>query len=255
MTSKITGHCLVRNEDQFVWYAISSVLPYLAKIFVYDTGSTDKTVEIIKKIQSSKIIFKEVGQVNSSELVKLRQEQIEKTQTEFFMIVDGDEIWPKANLQNFLDSVVTMPVQKIAAYCRTRNAVGDLFHYLPDNTGNYQFAGQRGHFNMRAFRHVPELTVEGIYPLETYKYQGRSLNNWEEKLLFVDTWYLHVTHLERSTSAQKVAGFRLRKVDKGIAFEPGEIPEVLQNKSFPKRSIAYEIAASLRRLLDGFVER
>ena len=177
----ITGHMIVKNEDQFAGFALRSVLPYLDKIFVYDTGSTDKTVEIIKKISSPKIVFEEKGIVNPAKLVELRREQIERTETNFFMLIDGDEIWPEKNIEKLIQALVMMPKEKIAVYCRTRNAVGDIYHYLP-NAGEYKFEGRHGHFNMRVFRHISGLTVEGIYPLETYSYQRKSLNNWDEKL-------------------------------------------------------------------------
>ena len=51
---------LVKNEERFLWYAINSILPFVDKIMIWDTGSTDKTVEILKLITSPKISFKEV---------------------------------------------------------------------------------------------------------------------------------------------------------------------------------------------------
>ena len=54
---KITGHMIVQNEEQWVWYAIHSVLPFVEKLFIYDTGSTDKTVSLISSIKSKKIAF------------------------------------------------------------------------------------------------------------------------------------------------------------------------------------------------------
>ena len=58
----ITAHCLIKNEENFVWYAIKSVVDFVDKIIVFDTGSTDKTVELIKKLAEEypeKIIFEE----------------------------------------------------------------------------------------------------------------------------------------------------------------------------------------------------
>jgi len=52
---KIVVHCLVKNEENFIWYAINSVLPFVDKIMIWDNDSTDKTIEIIKSIHSPKI--------------------------------------------------------------------------------------------------------------------------------------------------------------------------------------------------------
>lgn len=241
----VTVHSLVANEDQFIWFALTSVLPFADKILIYDTGSTDKTVGIIKSIKSPKIIFEEKGKVSPMELVKLRNKQIQKTKTDFFMILDGDEIWPKTNLEKFLTDLKNMPKAKIAVYCRTRNAVGDIYHYLPESAGNYKFQNNKGHFAMRAFRNVSGLTVEGIYPLETYKLDGRPLNDWDEKLYFSDIWYLHATHLRRSSSSQKISGFRTRKIERGTLFKKEEIPEVFLKNLPPKRPLFYELAAKI----------
>lgn len=235
---------IVANEDQYIGFAINSVLPFVDEFIIFDTGSTDKTVEIIKSFNSPKIIFEEKGQVTPQQLVELRNEQIKKTKTDFFILVDGDEIWPKDNFLKLLTSLETMPSDKIAVYCRTRNAVGDIYHYLPESSGGYQFQGKTGNFAMRAFCNIPDLKVDGIYPLETYTFNGKALNNWDEKLQFVDTWYLHATHLKRSTSDDKVAGFRSQKIEKGIEFLPNEIPEVFTEKQ-AKRTFLFEIMAAV----------
>jgi len=40
MKDAITAHMIVKNEEQWVWYALQSILPYVDKVIVYDTGST-----------------------------------------------------------------------------------------------------------------------------------------------------------------------------------------------------------------------
>lgn len=240
----VTAQMIVRNEDQFVVFAIRSVLPFVDKFLIYDTGSTDKTVEIIKSFNSTKIIFEEKGKTSPENLVALRNEQIKRTDTDFFLLVDGDEIWPKNNLGKMLGSLAEMPVEKIAAYCHTRNAVGDIYHYLPESSGGYRFQGKTGNFAMRAFRNVSGIKVDGVYPLETYTFNGKPLNDWDEKLQFVDTWYLHATHLKRSSSSDKVAGFRSQKIETGISFLPDEIPEIFVENQ-PKRSFLFEAVAAV----------
>lgn len=241
----VTAQMIVANEDRFIGFAISSVLPFVDQLIIFDTGSTDKTVEIIKSFNSPKIIFEEKGSTNPQQLVTLRNEQIKLTKTDFFILVDGDEVWPKENLEKLLESLGTMPVDKIAVYCRTRNAVGDIYHFLPESSGKYQFEGKTGHFTMRAFRNIPGINVEGTYPLETYKYKGTSLNDWNEKLFFADTWYLHATHLQRSSSSKKIAGFRSQKIETGLILKKDEIPQVFLTNPQPKRSILFELAAAI----------
>ena len=63
MKPNLTVQMIVKNEDQWIWYAIASVIDYASKLIIFDTGSRDKTVEIIKSFKSSKIIFKQKGDV------------------------------------------------------------------------------------------------------------------------------------------------------------------------------------------------
>ncbi len=111
----ITIHSVVRNEP-FIYYAIKSVYSFASKILLYDTGSYDKhTLEdintLIKEDHYHKIDFKEIEididetkwtENNLLEMIKrnkgkkgvgyVRKLQISDTRTEYFMIVDGDEV-------------------------------------------------------------------------------------------------------------------------------------------------------------------
>ena len=46
----IWANTIVHNEENFIWFAIMSVIDWVDKMLVWDTGSTDKTVEIIEEI-------------------------------------------------------------------------------------------------------------------------------------------------------------------------------------------------------------
>lgn len=222
----VTAHCLVRNEERFIWFALQSVLPHVDKALIWDTGSTDRTVAIIKTIKSQKILFEEKGEQSAEGLVLLRNEMIGKTRTPWFLLLDGDEVWSESQLRKVIDKGVAMPKEKIAVVCRTRNSVGDVYHYLPEEAGKYRLAGQHGHLSMRFFRNVPGLSVEGTYPLEAYTYNGQRLNRHGNRLLFVDAYYWHLTHLLRSSSPDKITGFRNIKIENGILAEKEEMPEV-----------------------------
>lgn len=198
MAFAITGHTIVKNEEVWVKKSLESVLPYLDKILVWDTGSTDKTVEIIRSIDSSKIKFKQCCPVNREGLVKLRNEQIQATKTGWFILVDGDEIWPKDNLIQLIKAMKNSHPETIALVNRTRNCIGDLNHYLPESKGRYKIGPWSGHLNIRAIRNLPGLKVAGAYPNEAYVFEGKKLQDQPGKLEFVDTWYYHTTHLKRT---------------------------------------------------------
>lgn len=111
----ITIHMVVRDEP-FIYYALKSVYANADVILLYDTGSTDKNMlEDLSKIMDEdvdkKIVFKNVkidvdqtdwDSTNVTEREAswkgkfgvgcVRQMQIDDTQTEHFMLVDGDEV-------------------------------------------------------------------------------------------------------------------------------------------------------------------
>lgn len=219
----ITAHVIVKNEEQWIWYAINSVIEYVDKIIIFDTGSTDQTINIIKSIRSPKIKFEEKGLVNPKQLVDLRNEQINKTETDWFMLLDGDEVWP----ENSIRKITTLNFgNKKAVVVRTRNCVGDIYHYLPENRGHYRLLGMEGHFNIRFYKKSPGYKWVGTYPLEAYSNDDGPINNQDDKLLFIDTYYWHLTHLVRSSVENKK-----RRIEKGIRTDEKDIPQVFFKKS------------------------
>ena len=99
----ITGHMVVKNEDRWIWFAIMSVIDFLDQLIIYDTGSIDNTNRIIKEIINvdryrNKIIYEKLGEITSENFHKVRQRQIDISKTDYFMVVDGDEIWYQNSL-------------------------------------------------------------------------------------------------------------------------------------------------------------
>ncbi|MBU1322573.1 glycosyltransferase [Patescibacteria group bacterium] len=198
MATRITTHTIVKNEQNWIKPALMSVIDQVNRMLVWDTGSTDNTVSIIKSINSPKIVFSQKGPVDRQQLVNLRNLQIKATQTPWFIILDGDEIWPKDNLIQLIKAIEKAKPSTIALVNRTKNCIGDLHHFLPETKGRYQIGPWKGHLNIRAIKNLPGLKVVGEYPDEAYVYQSKKLQDQPKNLEFVDTWYLHTTHLKRT---------------------------------------------------------
>lgn len=92
----LTIHCLIRNEENWIWFALQAMAPFCRRIMLWDTGSIDTTVAIIKEMQSPHILFQQCGPVSPAKHTALRNHMIAQTRTEWFAVVDGDEIWPPA---------------------------------------------------------------------------------------------------------------------------------------------------------------
>jgi len=229
---KITTHTIVKNEQRFIKPAILSVIDQVDTMLVWDTGSTDKTVSIIQSIKSPKIQFRQMGPVNRQQLVNLRNEQIKLTTTPWFMLLDGDEIWPEPNIIQLIKAIKTAKPTTIALVNRTRNCLGDIYHYQPESKGQYHIGPWQGHLNIRAIKKIPGLKAEDQYPLETYTHQGIPLQEQPDKLALVDTWYLHLTHLQRSDWQHQLKVIdRLKKYKfwgKRLKLKSSEVPQTLR---------------------------
>lgn len=201
---KVCAHTLVRNEDRFLWYAVRSVIDYVDKVLIWDTGSGDKTLEIIKKLKESfgdKIDFLEYGEVDPVGFTKVRQLMLEATKADFVLTADGDEVWWDDSIKQVLSSVQKNPRIE-SVFVKTINLVGDMYHYQDESAGRYQVGSQKGHFNLRLFSaNIPGLHAKGEHGKQGYWDENDTpiQDRGRDKVQVVDVSYLHMTHLVRST--------------------------------------------------------
>lgn len=204
----ITAHCLIRNEQNWIWYAINSVIDYVDQIFVFDTGSTDKTAAIIKSIKNPKIIFEEKGIVDKKHFTQLRAEMLERTTTPWFLILDGDEIWPEATITELVETIKNAPREKDTVVVGQWVCMGDVYHYskeLATCTMPITPSHLRGFRLSRALRKIPGLHCIGNYGYESYADKNKvNVSDWEiTRKLFLSNKLFHMTFLPRSSSRSK----------------------------------------------------
>lgn len=211
----IMAHCLVQNEEKWVWFAINSVLDYVDEVLVYDTGSTDRTVEIVKSIKSEKITLEKKGKVDPHGFTKLRQEMLDRTNTDWFLILDGDDVWPKTTIRELRMRVDRASVKRKAVIVGYWNCVGDVFHYS-SKVANIKYpiapSGVTGWMSTRAIRRdVEGLHCIGIHGNQAYvDGKGRDRTAWrKDSIIFLKGRYFHMSYLPRSSS---------RKRDKEVSF-------------------------------------
>jgi len=229
---KIIVHCLVKNEERFIWYAIKSVLPFVDKIMVWDTGSTDNTLQIVKAIKSKKIKFKQLKSVTPKTFTKASQQMIDQTpkDTTWIMILDGDEIWPKDSIKKVIEFAKNN-TEAESIVVRTNNLVGDIYHRLPKSAGHYQIAGQKGHLSIRLmnYKKIPGLHFDlphgqrGLFDKNNKLIQDRDPN----KIKFINVSYHHATHLVRSSKDNMTIKRKQKfKYELGQKIPPQEIPKI-----------------------------
>lgn len=202
---KVSAHCLVKNEDRFIWYSIMSVINYVDVVRIWDTGSTDNTLEVIEEIQKryagvNKIIVNKFNLSNFHE-GEVRQQMLDSEDADWFLVLDADEIWWDDSIKLVAETIRKQNNNIESIVVPTVNLVGDIFHYQEKEAGRYNLAGKKGHFNLRAInRSIPGLSSSGEHGLWGWvDNEGVMIQNRDvTKTLFVDAPYLHATHLERS---------------------------------------------------------
>lgn len=237
---KIWGNTIVKNEDKYIFFALMSVVDFLDKILVWDTGSTDDTVQIIKEVQRlkpKKIEFKEIGQVDEKSFTKAREDMLEKTNSDWVFILDGDEVWWKDSIGKIIETInkkqdldlIVTPYYSI---------VGDIYHHQEEIAGQYNLAGKKGHLNIRVVnRTIPGLHFDKPYGQEGFfdEHNQTIQDRDSKKMIFLDAPYLHFSNIKRSNSslADSKVMQRKRKIrhEIGIKFPKDfKYPEVLYQK-------------------------
>jgi len=216
---------IVNNEENFIWFAIMSVVDFVDQIIIYDTGSTDRTVEIIKEIKENKknkIRLEEIGSINRDEFPKLRQRMLEESKCDWILILDGDEIWWRDSIEKLVKVIEKRGNDIDGIVVPMIVPVGDIYHLQEEKAGKYQILGRKGHLNLRAInKNIPGLHVDWPYGKESYLDKDNKVIQERKGIIFLEAPYLHVTHLKRSNSKREYDKLKHElgdKVPKGFKF-------------------------------------
>lgn len=254
----LTVHMVVKNEDRFIWYAISSVLPYIDRLLIFDTGSTDKTIEIIKSFKDERIRFQSKAVKDAKDIGRLRQQQIEETDTSWFWVVDGDEVYPSSLCEEIVEAVKNEEMNLEGIVVGRYDLLGDIYHFQDERVGTYNLFGRKGHFVLRLInkKNIPGLHLEGLYPHEGNYDKNREalINHDSQKFYFTKKRLFHAMYLPRSTKGNSLSDTIHRnkwKIEMGKRMKDDTlIPEVFHQPhpvfvpdSYKRRSVFYEVAA------------
>ena len=206
---KLWSHTLVRNEERYIWFALRSVVDHVDKMLVWDTGSDDNTVNIIKefkKIYPKKVEFKEVGNVDSRTYTQKRQEMLERTRSDWFMILDGDEVWWKDSIETTVSIIKKHGKDLDSIVNPYFNLVGDVFHYQSESAGQYQIDDRKGHVTIRFMNRI----IPGLYTSKPHGQHGYFdkddvliQDRDKKRRKHLDAPFMHFTHMLRSSSWQQ----------------------------------------------------
>lgn len=272
--SRITVHTLVKNEERFLWYSVAVWAPYADKVLVWDTGSTDRTPEVIealKKQFGSKIEVKSLPGIAPNEFPEVRQKMLEATSTDWFILVDGDEVWWESAINKVIGTISKDGDKLDSIAVKYRNLLGDIYHYEDDSLGRYKIDNYTGNFTIRAMNKGTRIKATGEHGQQGYVNEsGVYIQNMsrERRLVLADISYLHMTHLMRSgtTTLESDVPKRVQKYKKDLGlslpldyfypevffrFHPDIIPSpwVRRDSSFVKKAVFATPFRKIKRTL------
>ncbi|QQS38599.1 glycosyltransferase family 2 protein [Candidatus Woesebacteria bacterium] len=233
----ISVHTLFKNEDRFLWYSVQSVIDYVDKLLLWDTGSTDDSVLIAKELKHrypNKIDLKLVGEVNPEQFREVRADMLSATNTDWFMVVDADEVWWEKSIRDITDFIRQVRgLTYESVFVPSINMVGDIFHYQDESAGNYQIAGKKGHLGLRGInRMIPGLSSTN--PHGTWGWSDKDKKMIQDrsarKIKFIHAPYMHMTFLQRSHGDK--GDLLVPKRKKKLKYEMGI--EVAKNYYYPE---------------------
>lgn len=229
---KIWVNTIVNNEENFIWFAIMSVVDYVDKILVWDTGSDDKTVEIIKEVikgKGGKVEFKGVGKVDKNEFSRMRQRMLEESHCDWILILDGDEIWWEQSIKK-LKKIIDETGERIdGVVVPMKVPVGDIYHFQEEAAGQYKISGRKGHLSLRAInKKIEGLHVDWPYGKESFLDKNNLPIQERKNTIFLNAPFLHATHLSRSAKLRRFDKFKY-EIGKRVS-EDFKFPEVFYRK-------------------------
>ncbi len=221
----IWAHTLVKNEEKWLWYSVTSIIAYVDKVLLWDTGSTDNSIQIEKELLKKypdKIVLKSRPQKTADEFTEVRQEMLEETFADWILMLDADEVWYGESIKKVIDLIKNKGESLESIVVPTINLVGDMFHKQEEIAGRYKLAGRVGHLNLRALNtKIPGLHSQGKHGVWGWAdIDNKMIQDREEgRIKFVDAPYIHTTFLQRGGEGKDK---NVVKRGKKLKYEIGE---------------------------------
>lgn len=197
---KIWAHTLFKNEERWLWFSVTSVIDSVDKVLLWDAGSTDGSWEIAKKLKSKykdKIDINRYGDTTPETFPKARQAMLDATDADWFIVVDGDEIWWDESIKKLTSEIKNIDSKTESIVVRNINLVGDIFHHFDEGANKYTFGNLKGSYALRAIkRNINGLCSSGRHGIWGWS-DGEKQIQERNTYKFVDVSYLHTTFLPR----------------------------------------------------------
>lgn len=189
---KLSVNMLTFNgETAFIERAIEAVLPFVDEVIVCDTGSTDKTMDVLANYPIT--YFREdvqhlgrvwTGSPIDSKLTELLNEVKQRSNGQWILKVDDDEIFPKNLMLEVRRMVDTNPLPEIFSI-PCMNIGKDTAYFLIK----------------RLFKNIPNVLWEGLYGRETLTLNGKRVPS--RKCPSLKNHFFHLGQLRKNIHERK----------------------------------------------------
>ncbi len=98
---KLVSLSMIRDEEYWIWYALTSVHPHVDEILVFDNGSQDRTVEIVAGMRhiADKLVLHTGFGGDSEEANRAATLAVARERgATHVLTLDGDEVYPDETL-------------------------------------------------------------------------------------------------------------------------------------------------------------
>lgn len=220
---KIWSHTVFKNEERWLWFAVTSVIDHVDKLLLWDTGSTDRSWEVallLKEKYKEKIDLRQYGSVTPEQFTKVRQEMLDATKADWFLIVDGDEIWWEDSIRKVISEIKKADSNVETMVVPNINLVGDIYHHISNSEGRYTFGKLVGNYALRAVkRSIPGLNSEGRHGVWGWADQNNNQIQNRNTYKFIEAPYIHTTFLPRGEGRED--DIKVPKRAKKLKYEIG----------------------------------
>lgn len=98
---KLISVSMVRDEEYWIWYSLTSVHPHVDEVLLFDNGSRDSTLDVVRGMEhlADKLtVFENFGCESEHESREEIIREVRRRGGTHMLILDGDEIWPDEHL-------------------------------------------------------------------------------------------------------------------------------------------------------------
>lgn len=197
---KIWAHTVFKNEERWLWFSVTSIIDHVDKLLLWDAGSTDRSYEIaslLREKYGDKIEIRKYGDTTPETFTKLRQDMLDATDADWFIVVDGDEIWWEKDIEKLINEIKVCDKKTESIVVKNFNLVGDIYHYFSNSAGKYKFGNLVGNYALRAIRrNIKGLCSEGRHGVWGWSDGEKQIQD-RNTYKVIDSTYMHTTFLPR----------------------------------------------------------